>query len=138
MRSNAIGKMRKIAESGLAPDRAIWKELGDLKGEVEVLHSQVLVATYVAPAKSKGGILYTDKKIQEDQFQGGFGLVIALGPGAFVDCDIAQFHGVELEIGDWVLFQPADGLQLYINEVPCRIFDDTKIKMRVKDPERFW
>lgn len=131
-------KMRAIAESALPPDRAIWKELGDLKGEVDVLHSQVLVATYVAPAKSKGGIVFTDRKIQEDQFQGSIGMVVAIGPGAFQDCDIAKFYGVELEIGDWVLYQPADGLQLYINEVPCRIFDDTKIKMRVKDPSRFW
>ena len=137
-RSNVIVKMREIAESKLPSDKAILHALGDIKGEVEVLHSQVLVATYVAPHMSKGGILYTDRKIQEDQFQGSVGLVVAIGPGAFQDGPIAEFHGVKLKLHDWVLSQPADGLQLYIREVPCRLFEDTRIRMRVKTPELYW
>ncbi len=136
-RSNVMGKMRLIAESTLDAKAALLKELGDLSG-VEVLHSQVLVATRIANAKTAGGVFLPDSAIREDQFQGSIGLVIAIGPGAFRDGPIAEFHGVKLKLHDWVMFRPSDGLQLAIREVPCRLFEDTGIKMRVKDPQMFW
>src|SRR6187455_1873399 len=98
-RSNAIGKMRQIAEDETDPKEVLLKALG--KHGTTVLHSQVLVAGYVRPAKTKGGIWLTDKNIEEDRYQGNIGMVIGLGSGAFVDDPVANFHGDKLEIGDW-------------------------------------
>jgi co-chaperonin GroES (HSP10) len=153
-RSNAIGKMRDIAEDelnhtnprlahlrGLTGNfEATAAELldGPLVGEVEVLHSQVLVMGYIATARTKGGIIRTDKAVEEDRYQGNIGLVIALGKGAFTDDAVAKFHGDKLQIGDWVMYVPADGIQMFINRVPCRLFSDTRILMRVQNPEIYF
>jgi co-chaperonin GroES (HSP10) len=138
-RSNAIGKMRQIAEKASTvkeASKAILEALG--KHDTQVLHSRVLVAGYVRPAKTKGGLFLPDKTIEEDRFQGSIGLVIALGPGAFKDDNIAKFHGMKLKVGDWVMYLPADGIATFVNEVPCRLFDDTRILMKVTNPELYF
>lgn len=154
-RSNAIGKMREIAESklnvknhrlahlrALSPDYAklpltkLKKLL--LQEDLNVLHSQVLVMGYVPPARSKGGIIFTDKSVEEDRWQGNVGLVIGVGKGAFKDDAVAKFHGDTIAVGDWVMCQPADGIGLFIREVPCRLFQDTRILMKVTDPEIYY
>lgn len=137
-RSNSIIKIREIAESSADPREALFAALGELDTELAVLHSQVLVATYVEPARTSGGILLPDSSLQEGRFQGSVGLVIALGPGAFKDDGVAQFHGEKVSVGDWVMFRPADGLEMFIRQVPCRLFEDVNIKMRVSNPQNFW
>ena len=138
-RSNAIGKMRTIAESSSDPKQALMEALGSKNmKDFTVLHSQVLVATYVRPAKTKGGIFMPDKVVEEDRWQGNCGMVIALGKGAFKDDGVAKFHGDGLKIGDWVMYVAADGVSLFINEVPCRLFQDTRILMKVTDPEIYY
>lgn len=134
-RQNTAVKIREIAESSRDPRAALLKAIGPVD---EVLHSLVLVATYIRPAMTKGGILLADRTLQEDEFQGSIGLVIGLGPGAFQDDGIAKFHGVKLKLHDWVLTRPADGLALEINGVPCRLFEDANIKMRVQNPADYW
>lgn len=135
-RSNAIGKMRQIAEESTDPKKVLLKALG--KHETHVLHSKVLVAGYVRPAKTKSGLYMPDSVIEEDRHQGTIFMVIALGKGAFKDDNIAKFNGDTLKVGDWVMCVPGDGLAMFINEVPCRLFDDTRILMKVKDPEIYF
>jgi co-chaperonin GroES (HSP10) len=153
-RSNAIGKMREIAEDELnqtnprlAHLRALTNNYeataaelldGPLAGEVTVLHSQVLVMGYIAPARTAGGIILTDKAVEEDRYQGSTGLVIAMGPGAFKDDAVAKFHGQHLQIGDWVMFVPSDGIGLFINRTPCRLFQDVRILMKVENPNIYY
>lgn len=133
--------MLRIAEASIigkpeTSSKAILDVLG--KFDAEVFHNQVLVAGYVQPSKTKGGILTTDRARDEDMYQGSVGLVIGLGKGAFQDDRVAQFHGVKLKLGDWVLYRPADGLGVHINSVPCRLFQDSLILMRIADPNLFW
>jgi len=135
-RSNAIGKMRAIAEDETDPKQVLLNALG--KHKSQVLHSQVLVAGYIRPAKTKGGIYLTDKVIEEDRYQGNIGMVIGLGKGAFKDDAVAKFNGDKLEVGDWVMYVPADGVAVFINEVPCRLFSDTRILMKVDNPEIYY
>jgi co-chaperonin GroES (HSP10) len=135
-RPNAMRKMREIAESSTDPKEAILKALG--KHDTHVFHSKVLVATYVRPAMTSGGIILPDKTVEEDRYQGTIGLVIAMGKGAFKDDNIAQFNGDKLKIGDWVGYVAADGISLFINSVPCRLFDDTRILFRVDNPEQYF
>ena len=137
-RSNAVGKMREIAETIGPRDKVLLAALAGHHKKLTVLHSQVLVAGYVASARSKGGIIFTDKTVEEDRWQGNIGLVIGLGKGAFKDDSVAKFHGDSLKIGDWVMYVPADGVSLFINQVPCRLFQDTRILMKVTDPEIYY
>lgn len=129
-------KIMAISERVIDAKEALIEALG--KYTHEVFHNSVLVATYIQPAKSKGGIIIPEKTRDEDIYQGSIGLVIGLGPSAFKDDNIAKFHGKSLKVGDWVLYRPSDGLSLEINEVPCRLFADVDIRMRVTEPERYW
>ena len=135
-KSNYSAKMKEIASSSLPPKQAHLAALGNFKDKL--LHSQVLVVTYVQPEKTAGGIIIPDKSKDEDRYQGTLGLVVAMGPGAFKDDNIAKFHDVKLKIGNWVLYRPSDGLELFINQTPCRIFEDVHIKMIVESPELYW
>lgn len=138
----ARAKLREIA-AGKDPAEALWKALGDISG-LELFHSQVMVATYIGPEKTIGGIILPDKTLTENRFQGKVGLVVKLGPGAFIDdpTNGAFFHGVSVQEGDWVFFRASDGMELFSVDrtggVPCRVFRDIDIKGRVSDPAMLW
>jgi co-chaperonin GroES (HSP10) len=135
-------KLREIAaRSGDDPKRSILDQLPDIS-ELEIFHNQVMVATYIRPERTAGGIFIPDKTLAEDRFQGKVGLVVKVGPLAFKDDSIAKFGGIEVNEGDWVFFRPADGMEFFSKDktggVPCRIFEDTHIKGRVADPALLW
>lgn len=137
-RSNTVGKLRDIVEAAGDPKDQLWRNLGDLSGE-EVQHAQVLVAMFAGSKYHPGTtLLRTDRDLMEQKFQGSVGMVVKMGPGAYKDDKMAQFYGVKLEVGDWVLFRQSDGLPLNIREVPCVLFEDVNIKMRVSDPSIYW
>lgn len=135
---NAVVRMQQIAEASSSPadcKREILKHLGDV--DLKVFHSQVLVAHYVRPVKTRGGIIVPGKTVQEDRYQGNCFLVIAKGKGAFKDDNIAQFNGDTIKVGDWVMAQASDGISMDINAVPCRLYSDTRILMKVADPSQY-
>lgn len=136
----ARAKLRELASAD-DPKEAILNELGDLDG-LELFHNQVMVATYIRPEKTSGGIFLPDKTLAEDRFQGKVGLVVKLGPLAFVDDAVAKFGDKKLNVGDWVFYRASDGMEMFSVDktggVPCRIFEDTQIKGRVSDPAMLW
>ena len=114
--------------------KEIFDAIGDLSKLDRLFSARVLLATYIPPRKSKGGILFTDKELQESIYQGQVGLVVAKGPRAFKDDASSEFHGQDVQIGEWVVFQ-GGGPRVQINGVNCRIMDDTQIEMVVTDPD---
>jgi hypothetical protein len=140
--------LRRLAEAAaFNPAKPLWDAAGDLS-DYEVFHNLVLVATYIAPPKILKGpdgediILHqTDRSHEEERFQGKIGLVLKVGPIAFKDDGVAKFGGVEIEPGDWVIYRPSDGHELFIRDrsksnegLSCRLVEDTFIRGRVKDP----
>lgn len=118
------------------PKKALRDTLKSAVSQIDILHGKVLVALYIAPEKTKGGLYRTNNDIKEDVWQGMVGLVMKKGPIAFVDDDHNKFGDVKLKDGeDWVAFTPGDGRRIQINGVDCRIIEDTQIMMRVADPE---
>lgn len=137
--SNAMTVMRDIAEASATPEQCKSNILDRLEGhETEVFHSQVLVAQYIPPSRTKGGIILTDNRVKEERHQGTIFLVIGMGPAAFKDDNIAQFHGKELYVGDWVMAVAGDGIAMDIRGMPCRLYQDTRILMRVTDPSIYY
>lgn len=138
-RSNALGKLREIVESAENdPKQAILKAVGDISKE-RIQHCQVLVAISPGSKYHPGTrILKSDNAVMEDKWQGKVGLVLAVGPGAYQDTPQVKFYGQSVKPGDWVLTQPSAGLELYIREVPCRLFEDVNIRIVVHDPEIYW
>jgi hypothetical protein len=68
------------------PREAILKRVGDLSG-VDVFGSDMLVAIYKRPEKTKSGLILADSTRTEDVHQGKVGLVVKMGPFCYVDDD---------------------------------------------------
>ncbi len=123
-----------------SPSEPLLDAAGDLD-DYEVFHNLVLVATYIAPEKI-GSIIMPDRKIDEDRFQGKIGLVLKVGPCAFVDDARGKYGGVFVEPGDWVIYRPSDGHELFIRDrrtlndgLSCRLIEDVFIKGRISRPD---
>lgn len=110
---------------------------------IALLRNRVLVATYIEPAKTKGGIILADKTLDESRFQGKVGLVIALGPMAFQFDDPRSSETPS--IGDWVFYRASDASECGVkivgsrrDGVLCRHIFDDQIVGRINDPELIW
>ena len=126
-----------IMQHDVDPKKKLREEVGDLK-KVEIFNNQVLVAVYVRPEKTKGGIILTDKTKDEDRWQGKVGLVLKVGP-MVGDEKSREWSGNEpIREGEWVVIRPSDGWQHTLNECDCRMVRDTDIKMRVASPDVIW
>lgn len=130
--------LRELSQ-GDDPKQTLLDAIGDISG-CEMLHNLVLTCTYIAPEKTKGGIILTDRSQGENRFQGKAFLVLRMGPLAFVDDNIAKFGGMTIGLGDWVFARPSDGWEMFFRHknsgkgIPCRVFEDTHIKARIADP----
>lgn len=127
------------------PRVAINNRVGDISG-VEIFGNDVLVAIYKRPTKTKSGIILTDNTLNEDVHQGKVGLVLKLGPTAYLDEDGNKFR--DIKEGDWVVFRPSDGWRVTLNTlqgtyskddtVDCRIVSDISVRCRVQDPDSIY
>lgn len=114
------------------PKMDILKMVGDLSG-VTVMFNMVLIGTFIRSEKV-GSIIRPDANIAEDVWQGKAGLVLKLGPNAFVDDENDSFFGQKVEPGEWVAYKVGDAWSLNINGYPCRLVRDSSIKLKINDP----
>lgn len=125
--------------------QAVFEFLGDLD-TYTVLGDRVLVATYIPPNKSKGGILFVDSKQAEARFTGPVGLVLKLGSNAFEYDGQFKWEGVKPVVGDWVQFSSTDAREFFLgpsgrqaqhdNGISCRTFRSDQIVAIIDDPQR--
>lgn len=120
------------------PRAKLKAEIGDLSS-VSVFTNKVLVAVYVRPNKTKSGIFLSDKTVEEDRYQGKVGLVLKMGPAAFVEKEPYYWpDGQPIKTDDWVFFRPSDGLSVTINGTLCRMIDDYNIIGTAGQPDQIW
>lgn len=112
---------------------AILKLIGDISA-ISLAPTKVLVAHYIAPEMTAGGIIKPDGNKKEDVWQGAVVLILKKGALAFKDDGKNQFGGFDPAIGEWVTITPAEGKRRQINGVDCRTIDDALIDMVVPDP----
>ena len=74
--------MAYVMKHTVDPREAILKEVGDLSS-VEIFNNQILVAIYIRPEKTSGGIILANQTRDEDKWQGKMGLVLKKGPSAW-------------------------------------------------------
>ena len=129
--------MAIVMKHAVDPRNAILEAVGDVS-PIEIFNNQILVAIYIRPEKTSGGILLANQTRDEDKWQGKMGLVLKKGPSAFVDESHNWFNGVDVAVGDWVFFRPSDGWGLEVNGVLCRLLDDTVIRGRAPTPDMIW
>jgi len=123
------------------PRQALLEKVGDVSG-VKLYGSDVLVAIYMRPEKTKSGIILTDNMRGEDAYQGKVGLIIGMGPTAYLDDDGNKFR--DINVGDWGAFRASDGFPITLNTgggvtskdaVLCRIITDINIRLTVSSPD---
>lgn len=103
--------------------------------EIDVLSSQVIVATYIEPEKTSGGILLPEKRLDESRFQGKVGLLVKMGPTAFKYDGPYNWEGRAPQIGDWVIYRASDGWENGLSGIFVRWLESgDMIKGIVKDP----
>lgn len=111
----------------------IKEGLGDIS-EMELFANWILVGVWIRAGTTKGGIILTDKTLNEDVYQGKVGFVLKKGPLAFVPDARVDFGGMDVTDGDCILYRVSDGFQMDINGIHCRLLEDTHVKMRVPSP----
>ena len=117
------------------PADQIVKEVGDLS-KVDIFANQVLLGVYKRPDKTAGGVFLSDLTRGEDEHQGKVGLVLKLGPRAYVDDDENHFDDSEkVKVGDWVVMLVTDGRKVIVNKQLCRVVRDFEIRMRIPAPD---
>jgi hypothetical protein len=95
--------------------------------KIRTFGQNLLVATYIRPEKTKGGIYRPDSDIQNDELQGNVGLVLQVGE--------AVEEGEEL-LHKWVRFGYNEGLKWRYADIPLRDIDLGRIRGIVDDPRQ--
>lgn len=119
------------------PKQDIFDRLGDLSS-FELVDNRVLMAIYIRPKKTAGGIMLTDKYVDEDKFQGKACLVVKVGPHAYSPEPGSLFEPSDLQVGDWVIVRSSDGMNISIRGVECKIIRDDVTMMRIPQPDEIW
>lgn len=125
------------------PRQALLDRIGTLPDNI-VQFSRILVAVYQPPmiAKTDSGLYLPDalrdEDVEEFLWQGKVGLIVAMGPQAYVDDEAVKFHGTKNKVGDWVWFSPSNGIQCDVNEVFCRILREGDIFGTLPHPDFVW
>jgi co-chaperonin GroES (HSP10) len=104
----------------------------------EVAGNSVLLGVWKRPEKTAGGLFVPDKSQDEQANQGKDCVVLALGPGAFVSDANYDFRGFACKVGDWVQIWVYEAKPLQVEGHPCRIANDTQIRMKVPGPGRIY
>lgn len=113
----------------------IRQKVGDLS-KIDIFANQVLLGVYQRPERTKSGLILADRTRAEDEHQGKVGLVLKVGPQAFVDSDDYHFTEAEkVKKGEWVVMWVTDGRKIGINDQLCRVVKDFEIRMRIASPD---
>ena len=126
-----------IMDHEIDPAEKLKTDIGDISG-VEIFNNQILCAVYIRPQKTKRGIILANETTDEDRFQSKVGLIVKMGPQAFVDETNSWFSKNDAKVGEWIVFRPSDSWSITVNGVLCRILDDTSVRGRVNHPDIVW
>ena len=95
---------------------------------------RLLVLPFRAKQKTKGGVLLTDKAVEDSQLTTTVAMVLATGPDAYKDKDKFP-SGSWCKQGDWVVFGRYSGSRLRIEGGEVRILNDDEILGTIDNPE---
>ena len=94
---------------------------------------RIVVLPHKGIEKTKGGLLLTDKAIEEQQLTTNVGLILNMGPDAYADKSKYP-NGPWCKKGDWVIFARYAGSRVKIDGGEIRILNDDEILSTVEDP----
>ncbi len=95
---------------------------------------RILVLPHRGKGKTKGGVILSDKTVEETQIATNVGLVLAVGPDAYNDKERFP-NGPWCKEKDWVIFARYAGSRLNIEGGELRILNDDEILGTTDNPE---
>ena len=118
-RAKEVKKEKKKKENAKLPEPTGWR---------------LLILPHKGKGKTKGGIILSDKTVEETQIATNVGLVLKVGPDAYND--EGRFpNGPWCKEKDWVVFARYAGSRLNIDGGELRILNDDEILGVVDNPE---
>ena len=124
----------------IIPDKKIFgmKKKKEEKTEQEKLPTptgwRILILPFKMSEKTKGGVIMTDKAIEESQWSTNVGLVMKVGPLCYMDQE--KFPtGPWCKEKDWVLFGRYAGARIKIDGGELRLLNDDEIMATIDNPE---
>ena len=118
-RAKQVKKEAKKKEEAKLPEPTGWR---------------LLILPHQGTGKTKGGVILSDKTVQETQIAANVGLVLKVGPDAYND--ESRFpNGAWCKKNDWVIFAKYAGSRLNIEGGELRLLNDDEILGVVDDPE---
>ena len=95
---------------------------------------RIVVLPYRGIEKTKGGIVLTDKAVEEQQLTTNVGLILSMGEDAYGDKNKLP-NGPWCAKGDWIVFARYAGSRVKIEGGEIRILNDDEVLAKLKDPK---
>lgn len=139
----ARGAVTHLFGDPAAEAKKIFAKLGDITG-FKLFGNRIMVVMYERTTVGYSGALYAPPQTNlEDRYQGKVGLVVKMGPVAFVDDPASGivFHGDAVKVGDWVSYSYSDGTNVDVcppgsaDKVHCKILVEGEIIGIVPRPD---
>lgn len=105
------------------------------KFQYKPLGERILVAHYIEPEVTQGGIIKVSKTVDESRYQGKIGLIVKLGSMAFKYYGQYKLEGVKPKVGDWVLYFPNDGKEFFYNNYSMRSLSSDLVHGVIANPD---
>ena len=125
-----LNKLQKDATDNIEhlPTEKVLERLPDPTGW------RLLVLPYRGQGKTKGGVILTDKHMEERGYVTVTALVLKMGPECYKNEERFP-NGPWCKKGDWIIFGRYAGSRFGIEGGEVRILNDDEIIAVVKDPE---
>lgn len=117
------------------PRAEILREVDEFLPGISVMGARLLVAPYIRPNQTRGGIFLSDNTKAEDKYQGKVGLVLALGPLAFKDDENHRFGHITPMVGDWIVYSVGDTFAFELGKRRCRAVEDVDVHLIIQAPD---
>jgi co-chaperonin GroES (HSP10) len=117
------------------PKVDLQQSVDTLVNLITPLGAGVLVAIYIPPDKTAGGIFLTENTRGEGKYQGKVGLVLRLGPIAFQEDATHRFGDAIPRVGDWIVFNVGETFSFELGKQRCRIIEDVAVRAIVDQPD---
>ena len=116
------------------PKEAVKADRKELDKLPKPVGWRILVLPFKASEKTKGGILLTDKTMEDSQLTASVAMVLAVGDDAYQDKEKFP-NGPWCKQGDWVVFDRYAGSRIKIEGGEVRLLNDDEILGTVDNPE---
>ena len=125
---------KEVKEKFENPEQFLRTNLTEMQKLPQPTGWRILVLPFKAKQKTKGGILLTDKAVEDSQLTTTVAMVLATGPDAYKDENKFP-SGSWCKQGDWVVFGRYSGSRLRIEGGEVRILNDDEILGTIENPE---